>query len=74
MRTVKVRMENGSKGADDGDAIRISTSDEIAGQDAPGALRVANPMAAGKFINCRGELDSFIDDAFCKSLGQGDAA
>src|SRR5581483_1769591 len=55
-------VEEWCESGDDGDAKGFLARDCATGQDAPGALIVANAVLAGEGIDGVGELDTFIYD------------
>ena len=69
-RAIKKRRE----GVDDGDPESILSRDEIAGEDAPRALRVANAVASGKFVNGFGQLQAVVHHTFYERFGKDNTA
>src|SRR6185437_7921295 len=59
---IKSPVEKRRKRINDGHATRVLPRNQIFRQNAPRTLRVANAMAAGKFINGEPKLNAVVHD------------
>src|SRR5574342_1139410 len=71
---IELRIEKRRKGVDDRGAEGVLAADQIFGEDAPGPLRVADALAAGKGVNRFRKLDAAIYHARGQRLGHQNAA
>src|SRR5260370_7644135 len=62
------------EGCNHGNSKRLLPGDEIAGEHAPGALRVANPNGAGKAIDRDGKLHALLENFVSQRFRQFDAS